>query len=42
MIGPLPQWERPVGKTSIALVLLFTLLSLITRFYRIHKGNFVV
>lgn len=42
IMGQYFEWDRPLEKTSFWLVLLFTILSLGTRFYHIAKGNFVV
>lgn len=42
IMGQYFEWDRPLEKTSFWLVLLFTILSLGTRFYQIAKGNFVV
>lgn len=41
-LGQYFEWDRPLERTSFWLVLLFTILSLGTRFYHIAKGNFVV
>lgn len=40
--SPSFKWERPVERTSLLVLVLFTVLSLASRFYRIGKGAFVM
>lgn len=41
-IGDYLKWDRPVERTSLIAIILFTIAALATRFYRISMGDFVV